>query len=389
MIATEAIAETLRRIEANEALFDDVQIALVDEQETIEVGRVVRITWQAPSPRLGLLVNDFDDLFKTTRAVFEEPVAYYVIKARYGRGDEPVPNTIGQYHSLLTAMEIFRKAASYVDETQRELVFLGTEKMVVPLLFDKADLKPVLVNDSTRLVALFADPLHADQKFTILANAIQELAGSIRERSRFAHILRNLDLLCDKLEIGYRLFASSFSYSKIRNDVETARVDFVGKIHKTIVDIQGQLLGIPVATIVVASQLKVARSCGAEFWTNLTVLLGSIIFVLLLILAVTNQWKTLTVIGSEVERQRTRLEDDYEDISAQFIDIFDDLRARIAWHRKALITVLVIAFAGLFLAIVTFLALTNSSAIDCHLPWRSELGIGIKGTHTVAEEVDV
>jgi hypothetical protein len=56
---------------------------------------------------------------------------------------------------------------------------------------------------------------------------------------RFPYLLENLDALLEEVSAGYRLFASSFSYAKIRSDVESARVEYVGKIHKTLIDIQG------------------------------------------------------------------------------------------------------------------------------------------------------
>ena len=56
--------------------------------------------------------------------------------------------------------------------------------------------------------------------------------------------------------------------------MEAAKVDYVAKIHKTLIDIQGQLLAIPVATIIVASQLKSNQTCGVDFWTNIAVLAG-------------------------------------------------------------------------------------------------------------------
>lgn len=58
--------------------------------------------------------------------------------------------------------------------------------------------------------------------------------------------------ISERVASGYRLFASSFTYSKIRREVESAQAEFLARIHKTFVDIQGQLLGIPVATVVVA-----------------------------------------------------------------------------------------------------------------------------------------
>ena len=110
---------------------------------------------------------------------------------------------------------------------------------------------------------------------------IIQMVEPVPAAQRFAYLLHNLDAVTETLRRGYRLFASSFSYSKIRGEVEAARVDYVAKIHKTLIDIQGQLLGIPVATIIVASQLKSSQGCGVEFWTNIAVLAGAWVFLIL------------------------------------------------------------------------------------------------------------
>ncbi len=288
--------------------------------------------------KMGLLVPTFDDLFKAPGAALAEPERYYVKKEHYASGDTPAPSKLLAYRAVLSVLSILRESASLVDETMRQLIFIGKEKVVVPIQFGSMDLRGDVVGQAARLTMLFADELHLDEKRTILQTTLIEMVCSLREKDRFGFLIRNLDRLATEVDKGYRLFTSSFSYSKIRNEVETARLDFVGKIHKTIVDIQGQLLGIPVATIVVVSQLKkVPPSCGLEFWTNLGVLLGAIVFAVMLGIAGLNQWKTLNVIAAEVMRQNTRLSDDFASIADQFTDVFDDLHARIKWHRTALI----------------------------------------------------
>ena len=102
-----------------------------------------------------------------------------------------------------------------------------------------------------------------------------------------------------KFSDGYNLFASSFSYDKIRDEVETAKVEYTGKIHKVFSDIQNQVLGIPIASIVVATQMKDAGAKTAttyEVYVNSAVLLGCWIFVLLTGLLIWNQQHTLKVL---------------------------------------------------------------------------------------------
>ena len=204
----------------------------------------------------------------------------------------------------------------------------------------------------------FSDNIHQDQKIAILATALVQNTERVPAAQRFPYLLDNLGAVTETLRQGYRLFASSFSYSKIRSEVEAARADYIAKIHKTLIDIQGQLLGIPVATIIVVSQLKTSQACGVEFWTNVAVLAGAWVFLVLLLVAIVNQWMTLAAIGDDIRGQQKRLKNEYAAISEQFVSIFNGLVKRVNWHRSVIIVVSIIAIAGTLFASYAFTRLT-------------------------------
>jgi hypothetical protein len=366
-IANDHVAGTIRTIEADADLYDLTQVSLVDPADPV-VGTSVRINIAAPSHRLGVLAPDMDKLFLAPGAAFEEPASYFVVDPGCARDDEPPPEDLTRYRVLLGVIGVLRDAATYVSELQREMVFIGGEKVEVPIAFTTADMPASLIEQAARLCRIFEGSLHGDEKAGLLSDAVIEIAAGQRRAERFKHLIANLDRVCDEVERGYRMFVSSFSYSKIRKEIETARLEYINKIHKTIVDIQGQLLGIPVATIVVATQLKPSAGCGVAFWTNAAVLLGAWIFVLLLGLAIRNQWQTLAAIAGEIDGQRKRLRDDHPAVRDDFIDVFDDLDGRIGWHRKALVIVTVAAVAGAFLATIALLMLTEAGSGACLLP---------------------
>lgn len=369
-IGSEHVAATLRAIIDSNELYDDTQIA-VDGDVEPTVGSEVRISVGRPNvKKMGLLVSSFDELFQSPGAVLDEPERYYVKDLGYASGDEPAPDVLLRYRAVLTVLSILRDTASMVDETMRELIFIGKEKVVVPIQFGIRDLGGDVVGKAERLRKLFKDQLHIDEKRTILQTTLIEMVGALRAPIRFGFVVRNLERLADEVEKGYRLFTSSFSYSKIRDDVETARIEFVGKIHKTIVDIQGQLLGIPVATIVVVSQLKKVTGCDATFWTNVGVLLGAWIFVIMLAIAGWNQWKTLTVIGEEVDRQTKRLADDFAVVSGDFADIFKDLKDRIRHHRGVLISIGGVLVIGAAITTIAFFKLLPHGSGACVAAWH-------------------
>jgi hypothetical protein len=366
-IANDHVVRTIRTIEADADLYDLTQISLVDPVDPV-VGSSVSINVAAPSHRLGVLAQDFDRLFLAPGAAFAEPVAYYVIDPAFARGDASPPGDLVRYRVLLGVIAVLRDAATYVAELQRELVFIGDEKVEVPISFTTTDLPASLIQNAERLRRIFDDALHADEKSELLADAVIEISAGQRREARFTHIITNLDRVCEEVEKGYRLFVSSFSYSKIRKEIETARLDYIGKIHKTIVDIQGQLLGIPVATIVVASQLKAPGICDLAFWTNTAVLLGAWVFIGLLWLAIRNQWFTLGALKADIEGQRERLRKDYAAVRDDFDGAFADLEKRIGWHRMALCVIIGVAGVGALLATVAYLMLTPQGSAACFLP---------------------
>lgn len=367
-IAAPALLADLKFIETDEQAGQDANMAVLVDPATLAVGQTVRVRVGAPRLGLGLLVRSFDDLLKASEARISEPAAYFVIDGAIEPTTAPVPPAISVYRKVLNLIALFAEAASYLDRTRQELVFFHDHKVVVPVRYDAAVLARVPGRAIDVLLENFKDDVHKDQKLAILAEAIVHVAEPQPLAQRLVYLLDNLDALTEALRNGYRLFASSFSYAKIRGEIETAKVEYVGKIHKTLIDIQSQLLGIPVATIIVASQLKAARGCGVEFWTNIAVLGGAWIFLVLLLVAIVNQWVTLGAIADDIAGQQIRLARDYAPISGQFTAVFKGLRTRIDWHRGALIGVGLIALIGGVFATYAYSRLTTTPLAVCLAP---------------------
>jgi 16S rRNA A1518/A1519 N6-dimethyltransferase RsmA/KsgA/DIM1 with predicted DNA glycosylase/AP lyase activity len=68
-VVNEEIVATLRAIEADERLYDEVQLSLINP-ESVDVGSQVRINVASPKLSLGILASDFDSLFSSPGAAF-------------------------------------------------------------------------------------------------------------------------------------------------------------------------------------------------------------------------------------------------------------------------------------------------------------------------------
>jgi len=346
MVVNQVVANLLTQVENDDYAAAETGVMLLSDLKDVVIGRTVKVRLDNPRSGFAVLAHDLDGLIRSPGAKLTEPSRFYLVDPAFAPGDAVVPDQVARYRKILAIVQLFGKAASLVDATKSELVFVKDGKTLMPVRFNAADAAALDLKAADRLLTQFADELHQDQKGAILFEALVDLCRAHNTDSRFRFALRSLDDLADKVADGYRLFASSFSYSKIKSELEDARIDYTQKIHKTIVDIQNQLLGIPVATIVVASQMKAPTACGPELLVNVAVLAGAWIFVLLLVIAIVNQWMTLNVIRDEIDQQQTALQRDYAMVSADFVGTFTKLKNRIWWHHFGLGAVFAIGLAG-------------------------------------------
>jgi hypothetical protein len=364
-VADAGLAELLLRVDADQEEGAEAGVVLRSERSEVAPGAHVLIRIDAPRIALGLFARTMDELLKGPKVCIAEPQSYYVKGLDFSRADGVVPGHIARYRMMLKLVTLFGEAASYFDETRAELVFVKDGKFVVPVTYGMPELATMPVDAVDRLLELFGRDDHRAQKLEILAETLIDLARAQPLKVRFSYLVANLAAILQSVQDGYRLFASSFSYAKIRSQLEDARIDFAAKIHKTIVDIQAQLLALPVASVVVASQLEVAKTCSLELWTDVAVLAGAWIFVGLLMFGVINQWLTLTVLSTEIQRQKKKLKGDYAAISSQFEDVFKSLDRRVCWHRFVLIIVGIMALVGALFASFAFSNVVQTNVGAC------------------------
>lgn len=337
-ISTQKVLEALLLIRHDEYAAEESGIQFIADDPQLEMMVKVELQFNSPRTGFGRFGLDFASLIAGAKARVEEPINYFVVEGGLTRRSaEPIQ---AKYRSTLEFVALLAEAASYMDGVQQELVFFRDGKIVVPIDYGVDDLLHVDTTSIEKLVDQFSSPVHRDQKLAILSEATIDISAGLQASKRFRQLLREVAAISEKIEAGYKLFASSFSYSKVRKEVESAQSEFIVRIHKTFVDLQGQILGIPIATIVVASQLKLAKACGVEVWTNIAVVTGAWIFAVFLLASIANQWFTLSAIQYEFGRQKERLVTDFSAVSASFTDAYDSLNTRTFWHR------VVFAFVG-------------------------------------------
>lgn len=321
----------------------------------IEIGDSIELTISLPRIGLGVLAHNVDILLGVTKARIKEPRQYYIVSEDYYSGDENPPDTILVYRSVLGFIELLKESALYLDQDKSELLFLYEGKFSIPIRYSQSDLFGLDLFYLDKIKESFTHDLHREQKLAIFSTCIIEMSKGVGLLERFNYILSHLGDLYNKLSEGYSIFSSDFSYKKIRDEIDAAKVDFTQKIHKALTDIQNQVLGIPIATVISTTQMKSSQSfVEYNFIINTSILIGSFIFAIMVWFLVQNQIMTLNVLKKDVENQRKAVDMKFKSLSSKFNLDFDEIDQRLFSQVRVMSIIKSFIIIGMIFTIVSY-----------------------------------
>ena len=335
---------------------DDFGITI--ESGNLELGEILTLHVAPPKLRMGQLHFSFNEYLKNSKNRIKEANNFFIVDLNFYNKEREALPIISRYRNVLRLITLFKECSAYLDETNAELVFVDTNVLKIPVNYSAEDL--VDSNDSLiqSLIANFAEDTHKEQKLTILASSIKSLCESKSKESSFSSMLRDLKLLSESFQKGYKVFVSGFSYEKILDQLRVAKIEEMGKIHKVFSDIQNQILGIPVATVIVATQMKQANGWDSQALINTAVVLGALFFTIMILFVLFNQWQTLSAISDELKHKKEQAESNYKAIYDDINTTFDSLTTRLRVQKIVFITLGFIVACGLYLTFRFYFFLT-------------------------------
>lgn len=320
--------------------------------QTVEILFEPRVGWAAVAPNL-------DEFLKQPGNRVRARPRFLILDSKSSSDDgAEFHSEIGRYFLTVKLVKSFKEVAGFLDPDDQSLVFISNGRFDVPVNYSVDDLNKMDVDEVQALTTLVPTDTHKKQCAAILATAIVDLVRALPPTVRFPFLLSHAKELRAAYDQGYKMYAAGFSYEKLKDTVEAARVEYVGKIHKVLSDIQNQLLGIPVATIIVATQLKEDKGLGPELFVNTAVLLGAWVFVALTLLLIRNQQHTLKVLKDEISRQKRQLLKEYAPVAEILSDTFETLESRARTQTIVLWVIFAAVVAGLVLANWSYAILT-------------------------------
>ena len=289
------------------------------------------------SAEFGHIFKTVDELIRNKKFRADNTKQYYVLALKYDYNDLNKPKIIQKYEKLLSLINLMKEAAAFVDSFNSKMIFLNDNKQLeLEPIYEKSDLDQLQKNQIDQIIGFINEDTHKKQKLAILSKAIIIECSNESFDKKFSVLLSKLEDIYKTLDHDYAVFASSFSYEKVRNEIENAKLEEQVKIHKVITDIQNQILGIPVATVIVATQFKTQKLADNnliyQFWVNTGIFVGVFIFSVFLWYLINNQKSSLKGIEEEIKRKDgvlRKTSDVYERIKVEnegkepFCDLID------------------------------------------------------------------
>lgn len=273
--------------------------------------------------------------------------------------DQNKPNWFSDYQAALELVSCLKKAAVHYQGTQ--IIFVDNKKKLeLPVLMDGETLNGFSKAELSKLLNfLREESLHGEQKYAIFADTVTDLIKLEPLDNRFNSLLRQLEKLYQKMLHSYNLFCADFSYEKFKEKLAASRLDDFTKAHKIFSDIQNQILGIPAATFIVATQMKQVANgyASPEFWANSGILLGCVIYAVLMLCTLNNQSETASVINNEISRQKNKIKKELglnSELPKDIQDLFSPLDIRIKNQQNVIYFLQWIVSLGLFACIIAY-----------------------------------
>ena len=319
-----------------ELILDVRKYGIACNEDEIYIGNTLTLTINPPRVQIGSVYQTMEDLLRNPQNRTTEPAHYYISQLDFFNSDRLVPALIEKYRVVIALLGLLKESAAYMDPALNELVYFDTDTLKIPVNYNVDDLDSLNKDCIESIIMLFNDDTHREQKLTILGNCVKSLCSVFEMKKVFPQILSDAPAFNESIRKGYRIFVSGFSYEKIIDQLKAAKIEEFGKIHKSFSDIQNQILGIPISTMIVSTQMKKANGWDVQAISNTAIIIGSLIFAILLIISLFNQMQTLNTIEEEVAYKKKQAKKLYKSIYEDICITFDAIDRRLFAQRIAI-----------------------------------------------------
>lgn len=285
-----------------------------------------------------VVANNMSALLRDGHGRFygEQPESYYLLDEDYASWEDAAHEDVLAYRRAIRLVGIIKRLEDVIRDrhgTAGEVVLIASRKLTVPLIYESTILRRVA---SLSVIEKFEEDVfrdhHRDARKDIAKRVLIRFLDSVPEGERFSDFMTRLSELHQSFMADFDIYSSGFSFDKAREEFERKKLDFIVKINAATSDVMNKLIAIPVGQGLLVSQMK--KEAGYEL-VNFALIVGSIVFVVIAVILIVNQVKTLRHIREELNTEKKILKEKarptYEKLRGLIGSLEEKLQHHIFW----------------------------------------------------------
>lgn len=258
------------------------------------------------------------------RRLDERPTTpIYIVDIDY-KYEPDVECTNPIFKNVLDVAFLFNSLHSIADHTGNNgvnpfVLFIGKDNLKISSAYEADVLNLSLDNIRLFVKQFILNETHQEDRVLVIKNALQEaytdkditLTEFLKKFENFFKIVRN----------NFQLYMDKFSFEDFKHKIEDEKREYLLKINKIFSDMQNQLLTLPIASVIAASQMSKVGGFG-DGVKNIALLLGVYIFAYMIRIFAHNQEDSLDAIRSEIEIKKKEIQlKEHSDYQKDYLDI--------------------------------------------------------------------
>jgi hypothetical protein len=311
-----------------------------------------------------VIANNVGALLRLNQGAFlgQPPAEFYLIDEDHASWEPARHTDVLAYLRALKVVALLRRLADVVREradSAGEAIILATRKLAIPMVYDSRVLAHVAEQaDIDSFDTDVFNEHHKDARRDIAKRVLVRFFDAVPETERFSDFLRRLPEVRQTFLADFDVYASGFSFDKVREEFERKKLDFIVKTTTASSDVMNKLIAIPVGQGLLVSQMKREASLAIVNWA---LLIGSLVFAIIALVLIANQVITLRHIREELRAEKNILRERAAPSFDRLKGMIASLERRLNLHISALPAALILLLiATTTMTCIVFAQLTAS-----------------------------
>jgi hypothetical protein len=253
-------------------------------------------------------IGFYDDIatFIQKNKYIQPSASYYIRDINYlsGTDDNDFIKVYTSVVELINAIKSISKFNHTEVDIDYALIDREDKSILLPFIYDDRTINNIInvdaVIDALNATSLLFRGTDTKEKF-IGINELIEFLVTQPEDDRFAYVIKNITLFCDRYNASYQYYIRDFTYNRLKSELDTAALDYIKRVQAIINDAQTKLIAIPVAFVLAASSIDFTSIYAGK---NFIILTSLWIFAWLIHLFLKNQTSSLTFVKEDIKEYK-------------------------------------------------------------------------------------